>query len=283
MFAIASSSIEAHLGLTNPHGITLQLLGAASKADLDGYAADIEALQRQRITQAELEQITGRAIAYTDRSFEEHLAQINPHGITPEDIDAVRKALFEELENEVEVLKNQSISSEDFGNLFSAHSISNETLPITPAQIGAVSSEELSGAIAQHLDNFHQQEDGGSFSPIGVAGKFYDQKMNFIARPDWQEIMNLKISRGKLMLTGMIVQNWEGLNAGIPDPTVIDISSNGVEQTIQYQSIYLHLRLQGNSLQVRGALWPPSIPSSSIFRKNYRLGISWLKSTNRLT
>ena len=152
---------------------------------------------------------------------------------------------------------------------------SNETLPIIPAQIGAVS-------IAQHLENFHQQEDGGSFSSIGLAGKFYDQKMNFIPRPDWQEIMNFTISKGKLMLTEMIVQNWQGLNPGIPGPTVIDISSNGVEQTIQYQSIYLHLRLQANSLQVR-ARSPPSIPSSSIFRTNYPLGISWLGSTNCLT
>ena len=48
----------------------------------------------KRITQADLNQITVLSEAYTDQSFEEHLATIDPNDITPEDIDAVRKALF---------------------------------------------------------------------------------------------------------------------------------------------------------------------------------------------
>ena len=40
--------------------------------------------------------------------------------------------------------------------------------------------------------------------------------------------MNLKSGQNQLMLTGMIFQNWEGGNVVIRDPTVIDISSNGV-------------------------------------------------------
>ena len=92
MFALATSRMENHLGLVNPHGITLQLLGGASQEDLDARATDIEALKGAGVSEDDLNLITGMANAYTDRAFEEHLGVINPHNILPKTID--RSALW---------------------------------------------------------------------------------------------------------------------------------------------------------------------------------------------
>ncbi len=112
MLAISSRSVEGHLGAVNPHGITLQLLGSASQSELDALAQEIEALQSQAISQSDLELITEMAEAYTDRLYEEHLAEINPHQISPETIGAVPTSLFEQLETKVESLSNQAMRSE---------------------------------------------------------------------------------------------------------------------------------------------------------------------------
>ena len=49
------------------------------------------------------------------------------------------------------LLKNQSISQSDFGNLLKAYSTSSEELPITPSQIGAATPEDVESAIVSHL------------------------------------------------------------------------------------------------------------------------------------
>ncbi|MGC9423907.1 hypothetical protein, partial [Vibrio sp.] len=206
MFAIATRSMENHLGLVNPHGITLQLLGGASQADLNAIAQDIQALQNSGVSQTELDLITNMANAYTDQSLEEHLADINPHDITPEKIGAVRSSLFEELEGEVEVLKNQTISESDFGNLFTSYATDIETLPITPTQIGAATPEDVQNAIdIMMFDHTDVNDNPHGITPaqIGAVSEQL-QESDLVLGSQWKIYSNSAWTAPKVQKQGKI-------------------------------------------------------------------------------